>query len=108
MTITRYRTADYGKSAAPDGELVLYTDYAALEAEVERLREALRQICGCDEDCTEADMDIYPAEIKGYNDERDYEQRDGFKNGWNAAVIEFCTKVSGIACIALSADTPHG
>lgn len=35
------------------------------------------------------DMGIYPAAVKCYNDERDYEQRDGFKNGWNACVIEY-------------------
>jgi hypothetical protein len=38
------------------------------------------------------DMGVYPAAIKGYNDERDYEQRDGFKNGWNAAVMEYGQK----------------
>jgi len=36
-----------------------------------------------------SDMGIYPQSVKGYNDERDYTQRDGFKNGWNAAVIEY-------------------
>lgn len=35
------------------------------------------------------DFGIYPAAIKGYGDERDYEQRDGFKNGWNAAIMEY-------------------
>lgn len=35
------------------------------------------------------DMNIYPISVKGYNDETDYERRDGFKNGWNAAAREF-------------------
>lgn len=35
------------------------------------------------------DMGIYPQAVKGYNDERDYEQRDGYKNGWNAAILEY-------------------
>ena len=35
----------------------------------------------------DADMGMYPGAVRGYNDERDYEQRDGFKNGWNAAVM---------------------
>jgi hypothetical protein len=35
------------------------------------------------------DIGIYPQAVRGYNDERDYEQRDGYKNGWNAAIIEY-------------------
>lgn len=35
----------------------------------------------------DSDIGMYPGAVKGFNDERDYEQRDGFKNGWNAAVI---------------------
>lgn len=34
---------------------------------------------------------IYPAAVSGCNDERDYTQRDGFKNGWNAASKELGT-----------------
>lgn len=44
---------------------------------VERLRGAI-----------EDDIGTYPAAVKGFNDERDYEQRDGFKSGWNAANLE--------------------
>lgn len=36
----------------------------------------------------DADIGVYPQAVSGYNDERDYEQRDGFKNGWNAAVLQ--------------------
>ena len=42
------------------------------------------------------DFGIYPQAVKGYGDERDYEQRDGFKNGWNAAVMEYGRKISAI------------
>jgi hypothetical protein len=35
---------------------------------------------------------IYPAAVQGYNDERDYEHRDGFKNGWNAAITQYGQK----------------
>lgn len=34
------------------------------------------------------DIGIYPAAVRGLGEEKDYEQRDGFKNGWNAALIE--------------------
>ena len=35
------------------------------------------------------EIGVYPAAVRGCNDERDYEQRDGFKNGWNAALMEY-------------------
>lgn len=37
---------------------------------------------------------MYPAAVSGYNDERDYEQRDGYKNGWNACVMEYGTAIA--------------
>lgn len=46
-----------------------------------RIIDELKAIQGC--------MGIYPRAVSGYNDERDYEQRDGYKNGWNAAVMEY-------------------
>lgn len=39
---------------------------------------------------------IYPQAVKGHGDERDYEQRDGFKNGWNAAVREYVRRVEDV------------
>lgn len=57
--------------------------------------EAARLVEGtCDPDSVVepdglCDMGIYPAAVSGYNDERDYKERDGYKNGWNAAVKEF-------------------
>lgn len=62
-----------------------------LEAEVERLKLALLKIIEVDDD-----MGIYPAAVKGFNDERGYEQRNGYMNGWNAAVTEFTGKVATI------------
>lgn len=44
-----------------------------------------------------SDMGIYPQAVSGYNDERDYKQRDGFKNGWNAAVMEYGNALSDAA-----------
>lgn len=67
-----------------------------LEAEVERLKLALLKISEADDD-----MGIYPVAIKGFNDERDYEQRNGYMNGWNAAVTEFTGKVATIVDDAL-------
>lgn len=43
------------------------------------------------------DFGIYPKAVKGYGDERDYEQRDGFKNGWNACIMEYGKKFCEIA-----------
>ncbi len=43
-----------------------------------------------------SDMGIYPAAVKGLGDERDYEQRDGYKNGWNACVMEYGQKISDV------------
>ncbi len=40
------------------------------------------------------DIGIYPKAISGYNDERDYKERDGFKNGWNAAVMEYGMEIT--------------
>lgn len=37
----------------------------------------------------DGDMGIYPSAVKGCDKEHDYEQRNGFKNGWNAAVMEY-------------------
>lgn len=37
----------------------------------------------------DTDYGIYPAAVKGCGEERDYEQRDGFKNGWNAAIMQY-------------------
>lgn len=39
-------------------------------------------------------MGIYPAAMKGCGEEHDYEQRDGYKNGWNACVMEYGSKIS--------------
>jgi len=55
----------------------------------------------------DSDMGMYPAAVSGCNDERDYKQRDGYKNGWNAAVIEYttaCEKVIEQAHIGISDD----
>ncbi len=40
-------------------------------------------------EAVDSNMGIYPQAMSGYNDERDYKERDGFKNGWNACVIEY-------------------
>jgi hypothetical protein len=39
------------------------------------------------------DLGIYPQAVKGLGEEKDYTQRDGFKNGWNACVMQFKTAV---------------
>ena len=41
-----------------------------------------------------SEMGVYPEAVQGYNDERDYTQRDGYKNGWNAAVMEYGMKLA--------------
>lgn len=38
------------------------------------------------------DMGVYPAAIQGMGKEKDYKERDGYKNGWNAAVKEITDK----------------
>jgi len=43
-----------------------------------------------------SDMGIYPAAVEGYNKEQNYKERDGFKNGWNAAVCEYGIKFKEI------------
>ncbi len=43
------------------------------------------------------EMGIYPAAVKGLSKEKDYDQRDGFKNGWNAAVIEYGSALDAAA-----------
>ncbi|MDX2059966.1 MAG: hypothetical protein SFV24_19305 [Gemmatimonadales bacterium] len=50
----------------------------------EKYHAALRAILDTDDD-----MGIYPAAVIGAGAELDYKQRDGFKNGWNAAVMEY-------------------
>lgn len=42
------------------------------------------------------DMGIYPQAVRGCKDESNYEQRDGFKNGWNEAVMTFMIKARNI------------
>jgi hypothetical protein len=39
-------------------------------------------------------LGLYPAAVSWYNDERDYTQRDGFKDGWNAAIMEHARQFS--------------
>src|ERR1051325_22908 len=51
-----------------------------------------------------SDMGIYPAAVKGYHDERDYTQRDGYKNGWNAAVLEYGRALAEAAARAATAN----
>jgi hypothetical protein len=65
-------------------------DDKAMVALVERLRAVY------DGDDPKADIGIYPAAVKGFDDERDYEQRDGFKNGWNAAVMEYGRAIDSV------------
>jgi hypothetical protein len=36
---------------------------------------------------------VYPAAVKAQNEEQSYEQRDGFKNGWNACIMEYGAKI---------------
>ena len=74
----------------------LVGDHVDLLLENKRLREALQQVMEVDND-----MGIYPAAVQGYNDERDYTQRDGYMNGWNACAMEFTQKVYAIAYDAL-------
>lgn len=49
-----------------------------------------------------SEMGIYPQAIKGHGDERDYTERDGYKNGWNAAVMEYGTALAEAAARAAS------
>lgn len=54
-----------------------------------------------------SDIGLYPAALKGMNDERDYAQRDGYKNGFNAGVMEYggaVEKVIEQATAGLSED----
>lgn len=53
------------------------------------------------------EMGIYPRAVKGYGDERDYTERDGFKNGWNAAVIEYGTALAEAAARAARDTNEH-
>lgn len=39
---------------------------------------------------------IYPEAVKSYDKEKCYKERDGWKNGWNAAVMEYGSKIRGI------------
>jgi hypothetical protein len=52
--------------------------------DAEKLVEALRSI--------QVNMGIYPAAVQGCG-EHDYEQRDGYKNGWNACIMEYGVKL---------------
>jgi hypothetical protein len=50
-------------------------------------------------------MGVYPAAVKGRSAETSYEQRDGFKNGWNACIMEYGAKLDYAidnACTELS------
>src|SRR3990172_3779658 len=40
-------------------------------------------------DCLDDNIGIYPAAIEGMGKEKDYKERDGFKNGWNTCVTEY-------------------
>lgn len=75
----------------------------ALRARVEELERAIRQMLDVD-----SEMGIYPAAVSGYNDERDYAQRDGFKNGWNAAVMNYGEAMSKIATATLAQQEGEG
>lgn len=39
-------------------------------------------------------MGIYPAAVESYNQEKSYKERDGFKNGWNACVFSYGSKLN--------------
>jgi len=41
-------------------------------------------------------MGVYPASMRGFGEETDYEQRDGYKNGWNACYSDFFERVDKI------------
>jgi hypothetical protein len=43
------------------------------------------------------DMGIYPQAMSGMGAEKDYKERDGYKNGWNAAVMEYGKKLGEAA-----------
>jgi len=51
------------------------------KAKYDALIEAVRSI--------DNHMGIYPQAVQGFNNEKDYKERDGFKNGWNAAIMEY-------------------
>lgn len=67
---------------------------------IAELESAIRRLLDVD-----SDMGIYPAAVSGYDDERDYEQRDGFKNGWNAAVMIYGAALNKIAYSAGVSDS---
>jgi hypothetical protein len=74
----------------------LFTDMAAeaiakKDARIKELEQALQEIMNAD-----IDMGMYPAAIVSLDKEIAYEQRDGFKNGWNAACMEFVNKATAI------------
>jgi hypothetical protein len=39
-------------------------------------------------------VSIWPAAIRGCGPDKDYEERDGYKNGWNAAVSDLTDKIA--------------
>lgn len=39
------------------------------------------------------DMGIYPKAVQSQDKEQSYQERDGFKNGWNACVMECIPKI---------------
>lgn len=52
-----------------------------------------------------SNMGIYPQAIKGMGEEKDYEQRDGYKNGWNAAVLNYGQSLSKAVFEAMDEQT---
>jgi hypothetical protein len=44
----------------------------------------------------DSNIKIYPAAVRGMGEESDYKQRDGFKNGWNAAILNYGEKFAEI------------
>lgn len=75
--------------------------FCGLESQVKSLQEKLDVHRRAVEALKAADLDmgIYPAAVRGWG-EQDYEQRDGFKNGWNACITEYGHKTFSILCAA--------
>jgi len=77
-----------------DNAQPLQKELEAAEMKFRMLVHEMRNVSG--------EMGIYPKAVKGYGDERDYSERDGYKNGWNAAVIEYGTALAEAAARAAS------
>lgn len=61
------------------------------DKELERYRRIIQELQD-----VPSNLGVYPKAVHGMNKEESYEERDGFKNGWNACVSDYGKRITSI------------